>query len=64
MPYVKKLHTLHCPACRAPRPTRIVGTATVTGQPMSLAQCQADGCALTWAVRTTTLPAPDQEGTP
>jgi hypothetical protein len=51
MPRVKKFHTVHCPACRTPRPTRIVGTATVTGQPMSLAQCQAKDCELVWAVR-------------
>lgn len=51
MPYVKKVHTAHCPACRAVRSVRLVGTATVARQPMSLAQCQAPDCELIWAIR-------------
>ncbi|WP_369222443.1 hypothetical protein AB5J52_13995 [Streptomyces sp. R39] len=51
MPREKKLHTMHCPACRTPRRVRLVGTATVAKQPVSLAQCQAADCELIWAVR-------------
>lgn len=51
MPREKKHHSMHCPACRTPRRVRLVGTATVARQPVSLAQCQAPDCELIWAIR-------------
>lgn len=42
---------VHCPACRAPRPARRVGTATVHGQNHDLLQCLDKACELIWAHR-------------
>jgi hypothetical protein len=50
-----KTQRAHCPACRAHRHVRIVGTATVARRPVSLTQCQAPGCELIWAVREGSL---------
>lgn len=50
-----KTHRAHCPACRALTRVRVVGTATVAGQPMRLTQCKAAGCELIWAVREDAL---------
>lgn len=55
MARTKKNHRAHCPACRAPRPVRIVGQTTIARQTVSLTQCQAPECELIWAARTGVL---------
>ncbi|WP_432162338.1 hypothetical protein [Streptomyces tendae] len=50
----------HCPSCRAPRPVRRVGTATVRGERRDLLECRDAACELVWAHRTD----PQQVATP
>ena len=45
-----KTERAHCPACRAIRPVRNVGTAHVHGQPHQLMQCLDHSCELVWAI--------------
>lgn len=44
-------HRLHCPACRATRPVREVGTARIAGGQHTLVQCIDKACELIWATR-------------
>ena len=40
-----------CPACRAQRAVRRVGTATVSGSAYEIVRCPQAGCELLWLVR-------------
>lgn len=44
-------HRLHCPACRATRPAREVGTTRIGTRRHLLVQCTDKACELIWAVR-------------
>lgn len=45
-------HRLHCPACRATRPVREIGTTHVNGRRHILVQCADKACELVWAARS------------
>lgn len=47
-----KTERAHCPSCRALRPVRILGTATVARRPVRLAHCLDPACDLVWSIRT------------
>jgi len=51
------VRVVHCPACRRERVARLIGTATINGRRMPLAQCPDDTCELIWAVRSNPQPA-------
>ncbi|MFF7842843.1 hypothetical protein ACFZC6_29220 [Streptomyces ossamyceticus] len=56
--YVAKNEQAHCPGCRALRPVRILGTATVGRRTVRLAHCLDPACDLVWSVRTDVTATP------